>query len=50
LFGGMPIKSKDEVVGGVGFSGAPGGHLDQECSEVALKALRGSSDEPSILG
>ncbi len=40
MLGGMPIKSKDEVIGGFGVSGAPGGHLDQECGEVALKALQ----------
>jgi uncharacterized protein GlcG (DUF336 family) len=40
LIGGLPLKSKDEVVGGIGVSGAPGGPLDLACAEAAIKALQ----------
>ena len=34
--GGMPIKVGDEVIGGVGVSGAPGGHNDEACAVAGL--------------
>jgi uncharacterized protein GlcG (DUF336 family) len=40
LIGGLPLKSKDEVVGGIGVSGAPGGHLDLACAEAGMKAVQ----------
>ncbi|MNG35333.1 hypothetical protein D3C84_1220410 [compost metagenome] len=39
LAGGMPIKTGDEVIGGIGIGGAPGGHLDQKCAEAALSSV-----------
>lgn len=39
LLGGFPIKIGDEVVGGIGVSGAPGGHLDAACVEAAFKKV-----------
>src|SRR5262245_2785680 len=34
--GGIPIKVGDEVIGGVGMSGAPGGQRDEECALAGL--------------
>ncbi|MDP5290993.1 heme-binding protein [Oceanimonas sp. CHS3-5] len=39
LGGGLPIRVNDQLVGGIGIGGAPGGHLDQACAEAALKAV-----------
>lgn len=39
LIGGFPIKVGDEVIGGIGVSGAPGGHLDSACVETAFKKV-----------
>ncbi|MDX1302987.1 heme-binding protein [Photobacterium sp.] len=39
LAGGIPLKSKDQVVGAIGVGGAPGGHLDVACAEAAIKAV-----------
>ena len=41
LIGGVPIKSGDEVIGGLGVSGAPAGGLDLACAEAALKSVAG---------
>jgi len=38
--GGMPIKASKEIVGGLGVSGAPGGHLDDQCVEAALGKVK----------
>ncbi|WP_445400033.1 heme-binding protein [Zobellella sp. An-6] len=37
LGGGVPVRVKEQLVGGIG--GAPGGHLDQACAEAALNAV-----------
>lgn len=34
--GGIPIKVGDEVIGGVGVSGAPGGQRDEECAQAGI--------------
>ena len=34
--GGIPIKLGDEVIGGVGVSGAPGGQNDENCALAGL--------------
>jgi uncharacterized protein GlcG (DUF336 family) len=34
--GGVPIKVNDEVIGGVGVSGAPGGDRDEACARAGL--------------
>ena len=39
LVGGFPIKVGNEVIGGIGVSGAPGGHLDAACVDVAMKKV-----------
>ncbi|NRD73122.1 heme-binding protein [Shewanella sp. VB17] len=39
LPGGLPIKYKGKVIGGIGVSGAPGGDLDTACAAAALKKV-----------
>jgi uncharacterized protein GlcG (DUF336 family) len=39
LGGGLPIKIGDELVGGIGVGGAPGGHLDEACAQAGLKKI-----------
>jgi uncharacterized protein GlcG (DUF336 family) len=34
--GGLPIKAGDEVIGGVGVSGSPGGDKDEACAKAGL--------------
>jgi len=34
--GGVPIKAGNEVIGGVGVSGAPGGEKDEACAVAGL--------------
>ena len=41
LGGGLPIKVGDEVIGAIGVSGAPGGHLDDECAEAGIARHQG---------
>ena len=41
LLGGFPIKAGNEVIGGIGVSGAPGGPLDAACVETAFKKVAG---------
>jgi uncharacterized protein GlcG (DUF336 family) len=36
LAGGLPIRAGNEVVGGVGVGGAPGGDKDEACAKAAL--------------
>lgn len=40
LLGGFPIKVGNEVIGGIGVSGAPGGPLDAACVETAFKKVQ----------
>jgi uncharacterized protein GlcG (DUF336 family) len=37
--GGLPIKAGEEVVGGIGVSGAPGGERDEGCAKAGLDAI-----------
>jgi uncharacterized protein GlcG (DUF336 family) len=39
LGGGLPIRAGDEVVGGIGVGGAPGGHLDDACAQAGIDAI-----------
>lgn len=39
LPGGLPIKVADELVGGIGVSGAPSGKIDEECAMAGLTAI-----------
>ncbi len=37
--GALPIKIGDEIIGGIGVSGAPGGEKDEACAKVALDKI-----------
>ena len=37
--GGLPIKIGDDVIGGVGVSGAPGGDKDEACSKAGIDKI-----------
>jgi uncharacterized protein GlcG (DUF336 family) len=37
--GGVPIKYRGEVIGGVGSSGAVGGDKDELCSQAGIDAV-----------
>ncbi len=37
LAGGLPIIIDQKIVGAIGVGGAPGGHLDVQCAEAAIK-------------
>jgi uncharacterized protein GlcG (DUF336 family) len=39
LGGGLPIKAGDEVVGGIGVGGAPGGDKDEACAQVGIDKI-----------
>jgi uncharacterized protein GlcG (DUF336 family) len=39
LGGGLPIEMGGEIVGGIGVGGAPGGHLDEACSQAGLNSI-----------
>ena len=40
LAGGLPIKAGNDVIGGVGVGGAPGGQLDEQCAQAALDKVK----------
>lgn len=44
LGGGMPVRAGNDVIGGVGVGGAPGGHLDDQCVQAALDKVKGRLD------
>ena len=37
--GGLAIKAGDNIIGGLGISGAPGGQFDEECGRAALAKI-----------
>jgi uncharacterized protein GlcG (DUF336 family) len=39
LGGGLPIESDDQIVGGIGVGGAPGGDKDEACAQAGLQAI-----------
>jgi len=39
LPGGLPIKAGDELVGGIGVSGASSGKIDEECATAGLASI-----------
>ena len=39
LGGGLPIVVDDEIVGGIGVGGAPGGDLDEACAQAGIDRL-----------
>jgi uncharacterized protein GlcG (DUF336 family) len=40
LAGGLPIRAGDEVVGGIGVGGAPGGEKDAACAQAGLDKIK----------
>ncbi len=41
LGGGLTISARGVLLGAVGVSGAPGGHLDDACGSAGIKAIQG---------
>jgi uncharacterized protein GlcG (DUF336 family) len=39
--GGLPVLSNKEVIGSIGISGAPGGHLDAACAQAGIDKIAG---------
>ena len=39
LGGGLPIVVDEEIVGGIGVGGAPGGDLDEACAQAGIDKL-----------
>ncbi|MDA9556201.1 heme-binding protein [Vibrio sp.] len=37
LAGGVPVQLNNVMIGAIGVGGAPGGHLDVDCAEKAIK-------------
>lgn len=46
LPGGLPIKVNDELIGGIGVSGAPSGKIDEACANAGLATI--GADIPSV--
>lgn len=44
LDGGLPVVVAGSMVGAVGVSGAPGGHLDEQCAQAALDSVQDRID------
>ena len=38
--GGLPIRAGNEVIGGIGVGGAPGGHLDDACAQARIDKIK----------
>ena len=38
--GGVTIMNGDQVLGGIGVGGAPGGNFDDDCARVALASIK----------
>jgi uncharacterized protein GlcG (DUF336 family) len=38
--GGLPIKVGEETIGGIGVSGAPGGHNDETCAQAGIAKVQ----------
>ena len=39
LGGGLPIKVGEEVIGGIGVGGAPGGDKDEACAQTGIEKI-----------
>jgi len=37
--GGVPIKLGNEIIGGIGAAGAPGGDKDEACAKAGLAKI-----------
>ena len=38
--GGLPIRAGNDVIGGIGVGGAPGGHLDDACAQAGIDKIK----------
>lgn len=47
LAGGVPVKIGEQTIGAIGVGGAPGGHLDQQCAQAAIDAIRTEHTVPA---
>lgn len=45
LGGGLPIVVDDEIVGGIGVGGAPGGNLDEACAQAGIDRILHQLDD-----
>ena len=41
LAGGLPIKIKGALIGGIGVGGAPSGKIDEDCARAGITAIGG---------
>jgi uncharacterized protein GlcG (DUF336 family) len=40
LAGGVPIRAGEELIGGIGVAGAPGGNFDEACGNAGIAAIQ----------
>jgi len=40
LAGGLPVKAGEEIIGGIGVGGAPGGDKDEVCAQAGLDKIK----------
>ena len=40
LGGGLPVKAGEELIGGIGVGGAPGGDKDEACAQAGLDKIK----------
>jgi len=40
LAGGLPVKAGEELIGGIGVGGAPGGDKDEACAQAGLDKIK----------
>jgi uncharacterized protein GlcG (DUF336 family) len=40
LAGGLPLKAGEELIGGIGVGGAPGGDKDEACAQAGLDKIK----------
>jgi uncharacterized protein GlcG (DUF336 family) len=41
LAGGLPIMRGEEIIGGIGVGGAPGGDIDEACAQAGIQSITG---------
>jgi uncharacterized protein GlcG (DUF336 family) len=44
LGGGLPVVAGEEIVGGIGVGGAPGGDLDEQCAQAGIDRIAHALD------
>ncbi len=48
LFGGVPLKLGNEVIGAIGVGGARGGDKDEACSDAASARSKTDCADPTV--